>query len=127
MAITKAESFASVLEQSDVLVDEQLATAKSLLAGITDSKTAAKKLIEKGLLTRWQASQLLAGKTELHLGKYRLLDRLGQGGMGSVFLAEHKTMRRLVAIKTLPHDATEKSAAAERLREEARAISSLDH
>src|SRR5262249_38180458 len=69
----------------------------------------------------------LAGKTQLYLGKYRLLDRLGKGGMGSVYLAEHKTMRRRVAIKTLPHDATEKSAAAERLREEARAISALDH
>src|SRR6185295_11953661 len=113
MAITQAESFASVLEQSDVLSPEQLAEAKSLLAGISNSKSAATKLIEKGLLTRWQASQLLTGKTDLQLGKYRLLDRLGKGGMGSVFLAEHKTMRRRVAIKTLPHDATEKTAAAE--------------
>ncbi|HZZ72016.1 MAG TPA: protein kinase [Pirellulales bacterium] len=127
MAISQANSFAAVLEKSELLGPEQLAQARTALDGIADSKAAAKKLIEKGLLTRWQASQLLGGKTDLHLGKYRLLSRLGSGGMGSVFLAEHKTMRRRVAIKTLPHDAAEKGAAAERLRAEARAIAALNH
>ncbi len=127
MAITQASSFATILVESGLLVDEQLAEANSLLAGVKDSKTAAKKLIDKGLVTRWQASQLLAGKKDLHLGKYRLLDRLGKGGMGSVFLAEHTMMKRRVAIKTLPHDAAEQTAAAERLRAEARAIAALDH
>ena len=38
----------------------------------------------------------------LHHGKYKVLERLGSGGMGSVYLCEHKLMRRRVAVKVLP-------------------------
>ena len=58
-----------------------------------------------GLLTPFQAEQLLRGKHRgFFLGKYKLLDRIGLGGMGQVFLAEHVSMRRRVAVKVLPPD-----------------------
>ena len=55
------------------------------------------------LLTTFQAEQILQGKyRRFTIGKYKVLERLGVGGMGSVYLCEHKLMRRRVAVKVLP-------------------------
>lgn len=63
----------------------------------------ARLLVSKGLLTSYQANKLLNGRTRgFFLGPYRILRRLGEGGMGKVYLAEHRTDRRRVAIKVLP-------------------------
>ncbi len=59
-------------------------------------------LVRHGLLTEYQAGRIDAGTTfGLLLGNYRVLDRIGAGGMGVVFKAEHVDMRRVVAIKVL--------------------------
>ena len=61
------------------------------------------ELVEHGLLTDYQAGRIEAGTTfGLILGNYRVLDRLGAGGMGVVFRAEHIRMRKQVAVKVLP-------------------------
>src|SRR5581483_2242825 len=63
----------------------------------------ARRMVEDGLLTRFQAEQLLRGKYKgFELGNYRILERLGRGGMGTVYLGEHARMRHRVAIKVLP-------------------------
>ena len=60
-------------------------------------------LVEQGLLTMYQAARISAGTTfGLILGNYRVLDRLGAGGMAVVFKAEHIHLRHPVAIKVLP-------------------------
>src|SRR5690242_9021234 len=59
--------------------------------------------------------------------KYRILEFLGSGGMGSVYLCEHVTMRRRVAIKTLPVSKANDSSYLERFHREARAVAALDH
>lgn len=61
------------------------------------------------------------------LGEYRLIRKLGAGGMGVVFLAEHEPLRRLVALKLLTDRAAASSAGAERFRREARAVARLRH
>src|SRR5262249_18856167 len=61
------------------------------------------------------------------LGRYKVLDRIGLGGMGQVFLAEHREMRRRVALKVMPPDRTENQYARERFFREARAAGQLDH
>jgi serine/threonine-protein kinase len=59
-----------------------------------------RELLAAGLLTRYQAGQVLAGKAgRLRLGPCRILDRLGVGGMGQVYKAEHILMHRVVALK----------------------------
>jgi serine/threonine protein kinase len=59
-----------------------------------------RELLAAGVLTRYQAGQILAGRARrLRLGPYRVLDRLGVGGMGHVYKAEHILMRRIVALK----------------------------
>lgn len=63
------------------------------------------ELIGVKLLTPYQADRIVAGTTHgLILGNYRVLGRLGAGGMGVVFLGEHTLMNRRVAIKVLPVD-----------------------
>src|SRR5262249_50912874 len=60
-------------------------------------------------------------------GTYRVLERLGWGGMGLVYLCEHKLMRRRVAVKGLPSAKSKDPAALDRFQREARAVAALDH
>ncbi len=59
--------------------------------------------------------------------RYRVLSRLGRGGMGYVYLGEHVTVGRSVAIKVLTFDWSRSNAVAQRFRAEARAASAAGH
>ncbi len=85
-------------------------------------------LVQHGLLTEYQAARVEAGKTAgLVLGNYRVLERLGAGGMGVVFKAEHVDMRRPVAIKVLSISADQTSQIQQRFRSEIRVVAKLQH
>src|SRR5438105_8034719 len=85
-------------------------------------------MIKKGLLTRFQAEQLLQGKwRRFTIGNYKVLDRLGSGGMGNVYLCEHKLMRKRVAVKVLATVSAENPESLKRFYREARAAAALDH
>ncbi len=61
------------------------------------------------------------------LGQYRVLSKLGRGGMGAVYLAEQPQMRRHVAIKVLHAEVSEHPEAARRFQAEAQAVARLDN
>ena len=61
------------------------------------------------------------------LGRYRLIERLGAGGMGEVFLAHDPQLDRRVALKLLPAHLAGDGLARDRLRREAFAAAALDH
>src|SRR5262249_21119627 len=85
-------------------------------------------LIRDGFLTHFQADNILQGKwRRFTIGKYKVLEKIGSGGMGQVFLAEHKLMRRRVAVKVLPTAKAADESSLLRFQREARAAAVLDH
>ena len=88
----------------------------------------ATRMVQAGILTPFQARLILQGKHRgFKLGPYRILNQIGAGGMGQVFLAEHATLRRQVALKVLPPRQALDPANVERFYREARAAAALDH
>jgi serine/threonine protein kinase len=85
-------------------------------------------LVREGLLTGFQAEQLLDGKgRRLLIGKYKVLDLLGIGAMGTVYLCEHPQMRRRVAVKVLTAALATKPQILARFHREAKAMAAIDH
>ncbi|MFK7820284.1 MAG: serine/threonine protein kinase [Planctomycetaceae bacterium] len=93
-----------------------------------DSGELAKALIERGKLTPFQARSLLRGRWKgFVLGNYVILDKLGQGGMGSVFKARHRRMGRIVCLKVMNSSGRKSPELMHRFRQEARTIGALNH
>jgi serine/threonine-protein kinase len=92
------------------------------------AEALAKVLVRAGRLTGYQASMILLGQgRRLTIGKYDVLDRLGDGGMGLVFRVRHRTLRRLAALKLLGREAARAGGAAARFRREAEATARVNH
>ena len=103
-APTTADELLDLLQKSGLVEEPRLrAYVERLRAAGTfpaDPGKLAGVLVRDALLTFFQAEQLLQGKYKrFSLGKYKVLEKLGSGGMGTVFLCEHKLMRRRVAVK----------------------------
>jgi serine/threonine protein kinase len=93
-----------------------------------DPRACADDMVRDGVMTNFQAEQFLLGKWRgFTIGKYKLLERIGIGGMGQVFLCEHMHLKRRAALKVLPPAKAEQPAALGRFYREARAAAALQH
>lgn len=127
--------FRDVALRSKLLSEQQISAAESELRIVMTGSGVAAEAWDRGLadihvrrreLTKFQARELLAGRSRFHLGTYVVLDELGRGGMGQVFKAEHVFMGRRVALKVLPRaKATPESEAA--FQREMRILGRLQH
>ncbi len=66
----------------------------------------------------------MLGKTLAH---YKILEKIGEGGMGEVYLAEDTKLKRQVALKVLPPEMASDEARLERFQREAETVAALDH
>ena len=75
------------------------------------------------IMNRWRNRALEAEQ----LGQYRLREKLGSGGMGDVYLAEHRLLKRLCAVKLIRADMSEDPVMVSRFEREVRATAALTH
>jgi serine/threonine-protein kinase len=129
--------FVKTLRISGIVEEKSKEACTRIVSAWADSdrlvdRSLLEALEKAAILTRWQAEELLrAAKDDklprLELGKYRLLKKLGQGGMASVYLAENTFLRRHVAIKVLPKECVGQEAFFKRFEREAQATFVLNH
>lgn len=96
--------------------------------GNEDAKQFALDLVKQKKLTLFQADCIYNGKLQgLTLDDYIILEKIGSGGMGMVFKAEHRRMKRLVAIKLLSDTAMKAPENVRRFHREVQAAAKLTH
>ncbi|MBX9581826.1 MAG: serine/threonine protein kinase [Gemmataceae bacterium] len=129
-----ATTFLDLVERSGLLPADHLAAYRDLDPPGDPARPVgerlAHQLVRDRLLTRFQAAQLVRGKHKgFFLGdKYKVLEPIGAGGMGKVFLCEHLILHKLVAVKLLGDGgkAAPPAGAVERFFREAKAAAALD-
>jgi eukaryotic-like serine/threonine-protein kinase len=132
-APASATEFVDLVRRSQLLPDSRLdeVLTRHRLGGTlpTSVDQIANLLVREGQITFFQAKQLKLGRYKRFTigSKYRLLELIGAGGMGAVYLCEHTLMRRLVALKVLPVEKLADPSNEDRFYREARAIAALDH
>ena len=94
-------------------------------------EVSALKLVARDMATNAPSEEKLDSSDDANIpqqiGRYRLLNLLGKGGMGEVFLAIDTRLNRKVAIKLLPPDLGSNSELVRRFEREAQAVSALNH
>jgi serine/threonine-protein kinase len=88
----------------------------------------ARQSVQNGLLTLWQAQQIMAGRSSgFKIDRYVLIDLIGQGGMGRVYLARDTRLNRRVAVKILSPERVNNPRAIARFHREAMVGAQLQH
>ncbi|MGL6073577.1 MAG: protein kinase domain-containing protein [Fimbriiglobus sp.] len=122
------EKFLELLKRSGVVTEGVIQEFTEHPPFMASAQAMASALIKAGHLTTFQAKLLLAGKHRgLVLGNYKLLDQIGRGGMGTVYLAEHTSLKRRAAVKVLASDQATTTIGTERFYREAQSAAALDH
>jgi tRNA A-37 threonylcarbamoyl transferase component Bud32 len=122
------EQFVKQLADSGVIAPGKLEQFVPPKAHPKDAQELARQLVQSNHLTKFQAQEIYQGRAKsLILGNYTILDKIGAGGMGQVFKAEHRRMKRIVAVKMLPKAVTKNAAAVARFQREVEAAAKLRH
>lgn len=120
--------FLDSLTKSHLLSEAELAELRLRLAEARRGAVGcATELVERGLLTDWQALQLLSGRANFFLGPYLLLERVGKGGVATVYKARHRGMGHTVALKVFSQHLLRHQVAASRFRRETRVAVMVNH
>jgi eukaryotic-like serine/threonine-protein kinase len=85
------------------------------------------ELVSRAAVICRDAPRTANGDVPKQLGQYQLLEKLGQGGMGTVYKAFHTKLKRIVAIKVLTARRLDDSRAVARFQREMEAVGGLDH
>src|SRR6516225_8337685 len=106
--VLDVQEFLASLKRSQLLSANDYSRAASAAAEAgMDGTSLSDWLVSNGLLTDYQVDVIANGEfAKLRIGNYEVLDRLGAGGMGTVFKARHARMKRIVALKVLSQTLT---------------------
>lgn len=129
MAIGTVQDLVDVLRTHQLLPPERLNELTVTVIGrVDDPKRLGKYLVQRHWLTLFQLQAIFQGLgAELALGPYRILDRLGKGGVSSVFKAWDTIAKRNVALKVIHPDLESNEEAFGRLQREMMAATRLNH
>src|SRR5262249_54004535 len=119
--------FLDTLRELQALTPEQLGEIAAAVP-LPDVPALAAELQRRGWLTSYQVDHLLQGrKGQLLFGPYLLLEPLGKGGMGQVFKARHRVMKRIVALKIIRKGHIPHGDAVKRFQQEIESAAKLLH
>src|SRR6476660_6160754 len=122
------ELFVKHLEDSGILAGDTLKEFLPPRSEPKDPQELARELVRRKKLTKFQAEAMIQGKGKsLVLDNYVLLEKIGQGGMGQVFKAEHRRLHRIVAVKVLPTSLMQNPATIARFQREVQAAARINH
>ena len=131
MAVTVAQ-FVTQLTETGILSPAEIRAFQDSLSPeqltADDAAVFARELVRQRRLTSYQASAIYKNNgRSLVIGDYHVIEKLGQGGMGAVYKAEFRRMKRIVALKVLSGAALKSPGAAQRFLREVEAAARLTH
>ncbi len=125
------ETLRERLKASSLLTEEELAESLKWIDAQSskfDASWAAQSLAAQGWLTPFQARAVCDGQFgDLQIGNYDILDKLGSGGMGTVYKARHRRMKRIVAVKVLAANLGDNKSFVQRFQREVETAARLSH
>jgi len=121
-----SSDYMTLLQKSGLMSTAQLSVALALSLEREAADALGDELVRQGLLTSWQATQLLKGQTGFVLQHYKLLEAIGKGGMGHVFKAIDSRDSSIVAVKVMSRKLSSNQNLVNRFRREIRASSRLN-
>jgi molecular chaperone DnaK len=124
-------TFLERVSQSGLMTRDELEQFRQQLGPASqaeDVEILGRELIKAGRLTRYQIGHILQDRPgRLVLGQNVLLSRIGEGGMGRVYKAEHRTMKRIVALKVIHENALRSTRSRKRFMLEVQTAAQLMH
>lgn len=129
MFLLSSGALIDLLREHGLVELDQLRDLTAQVGGrSSDGRALAKLLVHHGHISRYQAMLLVSGRTEeLCIGKYRILDLLGGGGLSRVFLARHTENDWTVALKVIRPEILTSEAGRQQFMQEMEAMARLDH
>jgi serine/threonine-protein kinase len=125
------DEFLRNLHDSGLCTEDELAQFAETYPVSAEAATGemmVKDLISSGRLTTYQADAVRERRFgDVVIGNYEVLARLGAGGMGTVYKARHRRMKRLVAIKRLSPDVVKKETFVQRFQREVETLAQFNH
>ena len=118
----------ALIEVLDLLIPARRSEIDLARPRFPSDPSLTAELVDRGWLTPLQRRWVLRGHGEkLLVGSYILLERVGEGGMGQVYLARHRALGRLAAIKLLRTERRDDHRSKRRFVREVRALGRLNH
>jgi serine/threonine-protein kinase len=128
MTAARSIDLVAAVRSLHLLEPAQEEQAADIWPQFPDARALARELLRRGWLTAYQVNQIFQDRgQQLLMGSYVLLERLGEGGMGSVFKARNWKLGRVVALKVIRRECLAEPGAVQRFRREIRAAAQLCH